>query len=111
MNSMTMDRNMTATFMGPEVKGSMVSAGMQNGMRMLTLSDDFVTPAAPAPHWQIVDSMGNATLLRRLVTLGDVFHKSVMVPATVKDVAKVQIYCAYAEAVLGEATFAKPMTM
>ena len=31
---------------------------------------------------------------------------SITLPAYVKDVAKVQIYCAWAEAVLGEARFA-----
>ncbi|HSQ59198.1 MAG TPA: hypothetical protein VLT84_02000 [Acidobacteriota bacterium] len=53
MNTMTMKNGMAATFMGPEVKGSMVSFS--------------------------------------------------------KDVAKVQIFCAYAEVVLGEAAFEKPM--
>jgi hypothetical protein len=32
------------------------------------------------------------------------------VPTYVKDVAKVQIYCAWAEAVLGEAAFSAPQT-
>ena len=34
---------------------------------------------------------------------------SITLPAYIKDVAKVQIYCAWAEAVLGEATFSAPM--
>ncbi len=111
MNAMTMNQGMTATFMGPEVKGSRVTYRMDGGARTLMLSDDFVVPAAPAPHWQVVDSMGNETLLRRLVTIGDAFHKTITLPATVKDVAKVRIFCAYAEAVLGEAAFEKPMAM
>ena len=106
MNSMMMTKGMTGTFMGPEVKGSMVTATMEGGMTKLMLSDDFKVPAAPAPHWQVLDSMGNAYLLRRLVTVGDKFNKSVEVPAYVKDVAKVQIYCAFAEVVLGEAKLA-----
>jgi hypothetical protein len=37
---------------------------------------------------------------------------SITLPAYIRDVTKVQIYCAWAEAVLGEASFAKPqMTM
>jgi hypothetical protein len=37
---------------------------------------------------------------------------TIALPSYVKDVAKVQIYCAWAEAVLGEATFGAPlMTM
>lgn len=102
MNPMTMVK-MTGTFMGPEVKGSMVTLTREGMKTMLTLSDDFVVPGAPAPHWQVVDTMGNTYLLRRLVTAGDKFHKSVELPMMVKDVAKVQIYCAFVEAVLGEA--------
>ncbi|HEU4333406.1 MAG TPA: hypothetical protein VFT32_02830 [Candidatus Eisenbacteria bacterium] len=109
MSTTMMKNGMAATFMGPEVKGSTVSFSKDGATRRLTLSDDFTVPAAPAPHWRVVDSMGQATLLRRLVTMGDTFHKSLDVPANVKDVATVQIYCAYAEVVLGEAAFEKPM--
>ena len=105
MNSMMMSKGMTAMFMGPEVKGSMVAMAKEGGMTKLTLSDDFVIPPAPAPHWQVVDSMGNTHLLRRLATMGNKTHLSLDVPMFVKDVAKVQIYCAFAEVVLGEATF------
>lgn len=109
MSTMTMKNGMAATFMGPEVKGSTVAFSRDGATRRLTLSDDFMVPAAPAPHWRVVDSTGQATLLRRLVTMGDKFHKTLDVPSTVKDVAAVQIYCAYAEVVLGEAAFEAPM--
>jgi hypothetical protein len=37
---------------------------------------------------------------------------SITLPSYIRDVAKVQIYCAWAEAVLGEASFGAPlMTM
>jgi hypothetical protein len=72
-------------------------------------------PDTPDPHWQVVDSKGNTYLLQRLgvKSLGgivkDKINQSITLPAYVKDVAKVQIYCAWAEAVLGEAAFNAPM--
>ena len=39
----------------------------------------------------------------------DNIKKEIVVPAYIKDVAKVQIYCAWAEAVLGEASFSSPV--
>ena len=39
----------------------------------------------------------------------DKVNTSITLPAYIKDVAKVQIYCAWAEAVLGEASFSAPM--
>ena len=34
---------------------------------------------------------------------------SITLPAYIRDVAKVQIYCAWAEAVLGETSFTMPL--
>lgn len=73
--------------------------------RILTLSDDFVIPDTPAPHWQVVDSAGRSYLLQRLKVKGDRINQAVVVPAFVADVAKVQIWCAWAETLLGEAAF------
>jgi hypothetical protein len=82
----------------------------QNGKTVLTLSDDFKMPDTPDPHWQVVDSRGRTYLLQRLGTKGlipgkDRVNMSITLPDYVPDVAKVQIYCAWAEAVLGEAPF------
>ena len=52
-----------------------------------------------------VDSKGNVFLLQRLGIKGDKVNTQIAVPAYVKDIAKVQIYCAWAEVVLGETTF------
>ena len=88
---------------------------VKDGKNVLTLSDDFKVPDTPDPHWQIVDSNGNTYLLERLgvKNLGgvakDKINKSIALPAYVKDVAKVQIYCAWAAAVLGETSFGAPM--
>jgi hypothetical protein len=102
----------SAPFSGAKVNGGTVTSMVKDGKTMLTLSDDFKVPDTPDPHWQIVDSKGNVFLLQRLgvKNLGGVakdrINMSITLPAYVKDVAKVQIYCAWAEAVLGEAPFA-----
>jgi len=91
--------------MGPEVKSGRVSGMRMDGGIELALSPDFVIPDAPAPHWQVVDTMGNAYLLPRLRVAGDRENRTIRVPAYVRDVAKVRIWCAFAEVVLGEASF------
>ncbi|MGH9429371.1 MAG: hypothetical protein ACRD2L_24060 [Terriglobia bacterium] len=78
-------------------------------MNVRTLSDDFVVPDPPAPHWQVVDSKGNVYLLNRLKIKGDKYNNVITVPAFVKDISKVQIWCAFAETLLGEAKFADPV--
>jgi hypothetical protein len=72
---------------------------------VLTLSDDFKVPDTPAPHWQVVDSKGNTYLLNRLMIKGDKYNKTIKLPSYIPDVAKVQIWCAWAETLLGEASF------
>jgi hypothetical protein len=85
------------------------AAEKENGKLMLTLSDDFVIPDTPAPHWQLVDAKGNVYLLNRLKIKEDKYNKTITVPAYVKDLVKVQIWCAWAEVLLGEASFEKPV--
>jgi hypothetical protein len=96
-------------FSGPKVNGGTVTHSMQGRMHLLTLSDDFKVPDTPDPHWQVIDSKGNTYLLQRLGIKGDKINKTITLPAYVVDVARVQIYCAWAEAVLGEAPFSSPM--
>ena len=105
-------------FSGAKVNAGTVTHSMKDGKNVLTLSDDFKVPDTPDPHWQVVDSKGNTYLLQRLdaKSLGglakDRINMSITLPGYIKDVAKVQIYCAWAEAVLGEASFSAPlMTM
>ena len=100
------------TFAGGKVNAGTVTHTKEGGKNVLKLSSDFKVPDTPDPHWQIVDSKGNVYLLQRLgvkgVTqglAGDKINMQITLPAYIKDVAKVQIYCAWAEAVLGEATF------
>ena len=105
----------SSKFSGAKVNAGTVTHTVKDGKNVLTLSSDFQVPDTPDPHWQIVDSKGNTFLLQRLgvKSLGgivkDRINTTITLPAYIKDVAKVQIYCAWAEAVLGEATFAAPM--
>jgi hypothetical protein len=92
-------------FTGAKVNGGTVTHTSDGGKQMLTLSDDFKDPKTPDVHWQVVDSKGNVYLLNKLVIKDDKVNKSITLPSYVKDVAKVQIYCAWAEAVLGETSF------
>ena len=57
------------------------------------------------PYWRIIDSKGNTYLLQRLPIKGDKVNRSIVLPAYVHDVKTVQIWCAFAEVVLGEASF------
>lgn len=92
-------------FSGAKVNDGTVTHVKENGQDVLKLSADFKVPDTPDPHWQVVDSKGNVFLLQRLGIKGDKVNTRIALPAYVKDVAKVQIYCAWAEVVLGETTF------
>lgn len=112
--SFAQQRHMTGRFAGAKVNAGTVTHSVKDGRQVLTLSPDFVVPDTPDPHWQVVDSKGNTYQLQRLgvKSLGglakDRVNMSIVVPDYVKDIVKVQIYCAWAEAVLGEASFAMP---
>ena len=99
----------SSTFKGAKANTGTVSHSKMDGKQMLTLSNDFKVPDTPAPHWQVIDSKGNTYLLQRLVIKDDKYNQSITLPAYVKDVAKVQIWCAWAEALLGEASFSEPV--
>ncbi len=94
-------------FEGVKANVGTVTAMVDNGKITLTLSPDFKVPDTPAPHWQVVDSKGNTYLLQRLVIKGDKYNQTITLPSYIKDVAKVQIWCAFAEVLLGEAPFDK----
>ena len=102
-------------FSGAKVNGGTVTHSIKAGKNVLTLSSDFQVPDTPDPHWQVVDSRGRVYLLQRLgvKSLGglakDRVNTSITLPDDIRDVAKVQIYCSWAEAVLGEAPFSAPL--
>lgn len=71
---------------------------------MLEVTDDFKVPDTPAPTWRAIDSKGNIYTLDAFKIKGGE-KRQIVVPAYVKDIAKVQVYCAWAEVLLGEASF------
>jgi hypothetical protein len=95
-------------FAGVKANTGKVTLTTGGRSQVLTLSDDFKAPDAPDPHWQVVDSKGRIYLLQKLTVkglTGDKMNRSITVPSYISDVAKVQFWCAYAEVVLGEASF------
>ncbi len=96
-------------FAGPKANKGTVTHSKEGAKSILTLSDDFVVPDTPDPHWMLVDSTGKTYLVQKLKIKNDGFNKKIEVPSYVKDVAKVIIWCAWAETNLGEASFDKPV--
>ena len=96
-------------FAGPKANKGTVTHTKEGSKSILTLSDDFVVPDTPDPHWMLVDSKGTTYLVQKLKIKEDGYNKKIEVPSYVKDVAKVIIWCAWAEANLGEASFDKPV--
>jgi hypothetical protein len=99
----------TGKFEGGQANTGSATFASEGGKRTLTLSPDFVVPSTPDPHWQVVDSSGAVYALARLPIKGDAVNRSIELPAYVPDVAKGQIWCAFAETLLGEASFAAPV--
>ena len=98
-------------FSGAKVNGGTVTHEHRGGQHVLTVSGDFQVPGSPDPHWQVVDSKGNVYLLNRLTLKDDKVNRAITVPAYIPDIAKVQMWCAWAEVVLGEAVFTSPIAM
>lgn len=102
------DAHMTSVFQGSKANTGTVTHSKEGGVSVLTFSDDFKVPDTPAPHWQVVDSHGNVYLLNQIRIKGGI-NKTIHVPTYVPDIAKVQIWCSFAEVVLGEASFPSPV--
>lgn len=100
---------MSRPFAGKAVNGGTVTVSQQGGKTVLTLSQDFQVPGSPDPHWQVVDSKGTVYLLDRVKLKDDKINTTITVPPYVPDIARVQMWCAWAEVVLGEAPFAAPV--
>ena len=108
-SSFAQDRHKSGPFQGAKANTGYVIHTTENGNSLLTLSDDFKAPDTPDPHWQIVDSNGNVYLLQKLSIKGGKMNRKITVPKYVPDIAKVQIWCAFAETNLGEAAFEHPV--
>jgi hypothetical protein len=112
VSAFAQDMHTSSQFQGPKANKGHVTHSTRDGKSVLTLSDDFVVPDTPDPHWQVVDSDGQVYLLDKLkkkALLGDKYQKEIVLPSYVKNVKKVVIWCAWAEANLGEASFSSPL--
>jgi hypothetical protein len=96
----------TNKFEGPKANTGMAVFYHDNGRAMLRVTPDFKVPDTPAPTWRVVDSKGNVYTLDAFKTKpGE--KRQIAVPAYVQDIVKVQVYCAWAEILLGEASFSQ----
>ena len=112
VSAVAQDMHTSSQFQGPKANKGHVTHSTHDGKSVLTLSDDFVVPDTPDPHWQLVDSDGNVYLVDKLKTkafVGTNYKKEIVVPSYVKNVSKVVIWCAFAEVNLGEASFSSPV--
>ena len=98
------DVHTTSTFQGPKANTGTALHTYENGKSILRVSPDFKVPDTPAPTWRIVDSTGVVYTLDAFKIKGGE-KREVAVPAYAKDIAKVQVYCAWAEVLLGESGF------
>jgi len=110
-SSFAAEMHTSGPFKGVKANTGKVIHSTEGGRQVLTLSDDFKNPEAPDPHWQVIDSKGNVYMLQKLMIKGDKTNKKIILPAYIKDVAKVQMWCAFAETNLGEAIFEKPIIL
>ena len=103
-----MDTHTSGMFQGPKANTGTVMHYVENGKSMLKVSPDFKVPDTPAPTWRVVDSKGTVYTLEAFkIKAGGGEKREVAVPAYVHDIAKVQVYCAWAEVLLGEASFSQ----
>ena len=104
-----LETHTSSMFRGPKANTGTVSHSIENGKSVLRVSADFQVPDTPAPTWRVVDTKGNIYTLDAFKIKGDHEKREVMVPSYVRDIAKVQVYCAWAEVILGEASFTPPV--
>jgi hypothetical protein len=97
-------QHMTTQFQGPKANTGMAVHVTENGKSILRVTPNFKVPDTPAPTWRVVDSKGTIYTLDAFKIQGGE-KRQVTVPGYVNDIAKVQVYCAWAEVLLGEASF------
>lgn len=98
----------TSQFQGAKANTGTAMFFKEGGKNMLKVSDDFKVPDTPAPTWRVVDSKGNVYTLDAFKIkegLGNGEKRQVMMPAYVHDIVSIQVYCAWAQVLLGEAKF------
>src|ERR1043165_7001471 len=102
------EQHTTAKFTGAKANTGTATHSIENGKSILRVSSDFKVPDTPAPTWRVVDSKGNVYTLDAFKIKGGE-KREVVVPSYVPNIAKVQVYCAYAEVLLGDASFSSPV--
>jgi hypothetical protein len=106
-----MDVHTSSEFEGSKANTGTVMHYNEGGKSMLKVSDDFKVPDTPAPTWRVVDSKGNTYTLYAFKIKGalgtNAEKREVVVPSYVQNIVKVQVYCAWAEVLLGEANFSQ----
>ena len=96
----------TGMFQGPKANTGKAIHFYENGKSMLKVTEDFKVPDTPAPTWRVVDSKGNIyTLDAFKIKAGNNEKRQIAVPSYIQGIVKVQVYCAWAEVLLGEASF------
>ena len=98
----------SSMFQGPKANTGTVIHSYENGKSVLRVSQDFRVPDTPAPTWRVVDSKGNIYTLDAFKIKGGE-KREVAVPEYIPDIAKVQVYCAWAQILLGESSFSSPV--
>lgn len=102
------EQHTTTKFAGPKANVGTATHSLENGKSILRVSADFKVPDTPAPTWRVVDTNGNIYTLDAFKIKGGE-KRQVVVPSYVPNIAKVQVYCAWAQVLLGEASFPKPV--
>jgi hypothetical protein len=101
--------HMSSKFEGSKAKTGTVTHAIENGKSILRVSADFKVPDTPAPTWRVIDSKGNIYTLDAFKIKGGE-KREVIVPSYIRDIVKVQVYCAWAEVLLGEAGYSSPIS-
>jgi len=104
----SMDTHTSSMFQGPKANTGTVSHSIENGKSILRVSSDFKVPDTPAPTWRVVDSNGAIYTLDAFKIKGGE-KREVEVPSYISNIARVQVYCACAQVLLGEASFSLPV--
>ena len=104
----SMDTHTSSMFQGPKANTGTVSHSIETGRSILRVSSDFKVPDTPAPTWRVVDSNGAIYTLDAFKIKGGE-KREVEVPSYISNITKVQVYCAWAQVLLGEASFSMPV--
>ena len=67
------DAHTSSQFQGPKANKGHVTHSTRDGKSVLTLSEDFVVPDTPDPHWRVLDSDGNVYDLDKLKNVNDTY--------------------------------------